>query len=48
MMETFSRLIKFYVRRITVDKKMVIEDVPERWRDEAKKEIEKIIVVQNK
>lgn len=35
------KLIKFYVRRIVVDKKMTIEDVPEKWRDEVKKEIEK-------
>ena len=41
MMETFSRLTKFYVRRITVDKKLKLEDVPEKWRDEVKKEIEK-------
>ena len=41
MMETFSRLIKFYVRRIIVDKKLKLEDVPEKWRDEVKKEIEK-------
>lgn len=27
-------LIKFYVRRITVDKKMAIDDVPERWREQ--------------
>lgn len=41
MMETFNRLIKFYVRRIIVDKKLKLEDVPEKWRDEVKKEIEK-------
>ena len=41
MMETFSRLIKFYVRRIIVDKKLKLGDVPEKWRDEVKKEIEK-------
>lgn len=41
MMETFSRLIKFYVRRITVDKKLKIEDVPEKLRDEVEKEIKK-------
>lgn len=41
MMETFSRLIKFYVYRITVDKKLKLGDVPEKWRDEVKKEIEK-------
>lgn len=41
MMETFSRLIKFYVHRIIVDKKLKLEDVPEKWRDEVEKEIEK-------
>lgn len=40
-METFSRLIKFYVRRITVDKKLELDDVPEKWRDQVEKEIEK-------
>lgn len=34
-------LIKFYVRRITVDKKMMIDDVPERWREQVRAEIEK-------
>nr|DAJ75968.1 MAG TPA: hypothetical protein [Caudoviricetes sp.] len=34
-------LIKFYVRRITVDKKMAIDDVPERWREQVRVEIEK-------
>lgn len=34
-------LIKFYVRRITVDKKMTIDDVPERWRAKVQEEIEK-------
>jgi hypothetical protein len=34
-------LIKFYVRRITVDKKMTIDDVPERWREQVRAEIEK-------
>lgn len=41
MMETFNRLIKFYVRRIIVDKKLELEDVPEKWRDEVEKEIKK-------
>lgn len=41
MMETFNRLIKFYVRRIIVDKKLKLEDVPEKWRDQVEKEIEK-------
>lgn len=36
-----SNLIKFYVRRITVDKKMTIDDVPERWREQVLAEIEK-------
>lgn len=36
-----SNLIKFYVRRITVDKKMTIDDVPERWREQVRAEIEK-------
>lgn len=34
-------LIKFYVRRITVDKKMTIDDVPTRWREQVRAEIEK-------
>nr|DAY81846.1 MAG TPA: hypothetical protein [Caudoviricetes sp.] len=34
-------LIKFYVRRITTDKKMTIDDVPERWREQVRVEIEK-------
>lgn len=34
-------LIKFYVRRITVDKKMAIDDVPERWHEQVRAEIEK-------
>lgn len=41
MMETFSRLIKFYVRRVTVDKKLKLDDVPEKWRNQVEKEIEK-------
>lgn len=36
-----GNLIKFYVRRITVDKKMMIDDVPERWREKVRAEIEK-------
>ena len=36
-----AKLIKFYVRRIVVDKKMTIKNVPEKWRDEVEKEIEK-------
>lgn len=34
-------MVKFYVRRITIDKKMTIEDVPERWRSQVQEEIEK-------
>ena len=36
-----GNLIKFYVRRITIDKKMAIDDVPERWREQVRAEIEK-------
>ena len=36
-----SNLIKFYVRRITTDKKIIIDDVPERWREQVRAEIEK-------
>lgn len=34
-------MVKFYVRRILVDKKMTIDDVPERWREQVRAEIEK-------
>lgn len=34
-------MVKFYVRRILVDKKMTIDDVPERWRKQVRAEIEK-------
>lgn len=34
-------MVKFYVRRILVDKKMTIDDVPERWREQVRSEIEK-------
>lgn len=34
-------MVKFYVRRILVDKKMTIEDVPERWREQVREKIEK-------
>lgn len=37
-----GNLIKFYVRRITIDKKMTIDEVPERWREQVKVEIEKV------
>ena len=33
-------MVKFYVRRITIDKKMTIEDVPKRWREQVRKAIE--------
>ena len=34
-------MVKFYVRRILIDKKMTIDDVPERWREQVREEIEK-------
>lgn len=34
-------MVKFYVRRILVDKKMTIDDVPDRWREKVRAEIEK-------
>lgn len=34
-------MVKFYVRRILVDKKMTIDDVQERWREKVRAEIEK-------
>lgn len=34
-------MVKFYVRRILIDKKMTIDDVPERWRAKVQEEIEK-------
>ena len=34
-------MVKFYVRRILVEKKMTIDDVPERWREQVRAEIEK-------
>lgn len=37
-----GNLIKFYVRRITVDKKMTIDDAPERWREQVREKIEKV------
>ena len=33
-------MVKFYVRRITIDKKMTIDDIPERWREQVRKAIE--------
>lgn len=35
-------MVKFYVRRILVDKKMTIDDVPERWREQVREKIEKV------
>ena len=34
-------MVKFYVRRILVDKKMTIDEVPMRWRTKVQEEIEK-------
>lgn len=34
-------LIKFYTRRILIDKKMTIDEVPMRWRAKVQEEIEK-------
>ena len=34
-------MVKFYVRRIIVDKKMAIDEVPMRWREKVQEEIEK-------
>ena len=34
-------MVKIYVRRILVDKKMTIDDGPERWREKVRAEIEK-------
>lgn len=34
-------MVKFYVRRILIDKKMTIDEVPERWREQVRAEIEK-------
>lgn len=36
-----ANLIKFYARRITIDKKMTLDDVPERWREQVRVEIKK-------
>ena len=35
-------MVKFYVRRILVDKKMTIDDVPMRWRETVRKELEAV------
>ena len=32
-------MVKFYVRRILVDKKMTIDEVPMRWRAKCKKRL---------
>ena len=34
-------MVKFYVRRILVDKKMTIHEVPMRWREQVRSENEK-------
>lgn len=34
-------MVKFYLRRILVDKKMTIDEVPMRWRAKVQEEIEK-------
>lgn len=34
-------MVKFYVRRILVDKKMTIDEVPMRWREQVREKIEK-------
>ena len=33
-------MVKFYVRRILIDKKMTIDEVPMRWRAKEQEEIE--------
>lgn len=35
-------MVKFYVRRIMIDKKMTIDEVPEKWREKVRAEIEKV------
>lgn len=32
-------MVKFYVRRILVEKKMTIDEVPARWREAVRKAI---------
>lgn len=34
-------MVKFYVRRIMIDKKMTIDEVPEKWREKVRAEIVK-------
>ena len=34
-------MVKFYLRRILVDKKMTLDEVPMRWRTKVQEEIEK-------
>lgn len=34
-------MVKFYVRRIMIDKKMTIDEVPMRWRAKVQEEIER-------
>ena len=35
-------MVKFYVRRILVEKKMTIDEVPARWCDAVRKELEAV------
>ena len=35
-------MVKFYVRRILVEKKMTIDEVPARWREAVRKELEAV------
>ena len=35
-------MVKFYVRRILVDKKMTIDEVPMRWSEAVRKELEAV------
>ena len=35
-------MVKFYVRRILVGKKMTIDEVPARWREAVRKELEAV------
>lgn len=32
-------MIKFYVRRITIEKKMRLDEVPEKWRDAVREKL---------
>lgn len=37
-------MVKFYVRRILVEKKMTIDEVPMRWREAVRKELGEVEV----